>query len=370
MRTRFVVSALLFAAGCNWGTRPVDFAPANGPQGARVAARVRGEDYDRLGELLAVDSTGITIRTNVVTLIAWTRLAALDVDGLGNDYDVRAGEVVGNNKIARLSLVSRFPQGIKHLPISLDSLIATTERRTTRFADRRVAVEEGYRRVGADFPGMGEHWINVHSLLGNRIDPSLPTLLTYAMISGRPTLLGVGFVVVTRADSTPDVPGWPTEWHEHSGLLADESGAAIEPAKSDSPTHVWVMHVWTKLENPAGQLSADNWSLPFRRAGVAIPRAFDSNAGRGAALAVGGDVFLRDALTDAALRTPANSAVVDSIIASAHARATSSLGAEPNVAELESTWSDLSAALEQAMGPRVRAILVPAHDRLHRGDHR
>src|SRR5262249_32158492 len=156
------------------------------------------------------------------------------------------------------------------------SLIRAAARETERFTDRRVAVDEGYRRVGADFPGMGEHWINVGSLLGNRIDPARPALLTYAMIAGRPTLLGVGFVVVTNADSAPDVPGWPTEWHEHSGLLADESGAAIEPTKTDSPTHVWVMHVWTALENPAGQLSADNWSLPFRRAGVAVPRPFDS----------------------------------------------------------------------------------------------
>ncbi len=370
MKTRSIIPALLLAAGCNWGTRPQDFPPAMGPQGARVAARVFGEDRDRVGELLGVDSMGITIRTSAVIQIGWKRLAALDVAGLGRSYDVRVGEVVGKEKIARLALVSRFPQGIKYLPIRLDSLIADAERQTRRFADRRIAVAEGYRRVGADFPGMGEHWVNVWSLLQNRVDPARPTLLTYATIAGRPTLLGVGFVVVTHADSAPDVPGWPTEWHEHSGLLADESGAVVGPARNDSPTHVWVMHVWTSLENPAGQLSADNWSLPFLRAGVALPHPFDSDVGRGASLAVGGDVFLRDALTDAALRTPANSAVVDSIIASARARAASSLGTQPDPAALQLAWADLGAALERALGPAVRAILVPAHDRVHHGEHR
>jgi len=370
MKTRLFIPALLLAAGCNWGTRPQNFPPAWGPGGARVAVRVSGESRDRIGELLAVDSTGVTIRASVVTFIAWKRLAALDVEGLGRDYDIAYGEPVESDKIARLALVSRFPQGIKRLPISLDSLIVDAGRQTQRFADRRIAAAEGYRRIGADFPGMGEHWVNVALLLGNRIDPARPTLLTYATIDGRPTLLGVGFVVVTHGDSTPDVPGWPTEWHEHSGLLADESGAVIGPSRNDSQTHVWVMHVWTALENPAGQLSADNWSLPFRRAGVAVPRPFDSNAGRGAALAVGGDVFLRDALTDAALRTPANSAVVDSIIASARARAASSLAAEPDGAALESAWVDLGAALERAIGPEVRAVLVPAHDHVHRGERR
>ena len=85
---------------------------------------------------------------------------------------------------------------------------------------------------------------------------------------------------------------------------------------------------------------------------------------------MGGDVFLRDALTDAALRTPANSAVVDSIIASAHARASVSLSAEPNAAALESTWLDLSAALERTIGPAARSILIPAHDHVHRGARR
>lgn len=363
MTKRLVLLALLFTQGCiNWGTRPDNFAPANGPGGAQVAVRIRGEAHDHVGELLAIDSSGVTIRSDRVIQIGWKRVDALDVKGMGSDFDIQFGEGPTDDKIQRLKLVSRFPQGMRHVAIHLDSLIADAARGTERFADRRVALAEGYRRVGADFPGMGEHWVNIAMLLQNRIDPARPTLLTYATISGRPTLLGVGFVVVTHADSAPEeAPGWPTEWHEHSGLLADESGAALSPSHGDSPTHVWIMHVWTRLENPAGKLTADNWSLPFLRAGVASPRDVDSDVGRAASLAVGGDEFMRDVLTDASLRTPSNAPAVDSAIASARGRAVADIAAHADAQALRETWSDLGSSLERVIGPRVRDVLAPSH---------
>jgi hypothetical protein len=372
MMRALVVLIVLIATGCmNWGTRPEDFPPALGPQGARVAVRVTGESEDRVGELLEVDSDGITIRSSRVIRIAWRRLHAMDVDAAGVDYDIRFGEQLSDEKLARLKLISRFPQGMQRLPITLDSLISDASRETSRFADRRLAVTEGYRRVGADFPGMGEHWVNLPVLMQNRIDPEHPTLLTYATIAGVPTLLGVGFVVVTHGDDTPvDVPGWPSEWHEHSGLLSEESGARVGPARASSPTHVWVMHVWTRLENPNGQLTADNWSLPFRRAGIATPRAIDADAGRAASLAVGGDAFLRDALTDAELRTPANSAAVDSAIDTARSRAATLVRADADVVALRATWTNLSTSLERVLGPGVREILHPVHSHAHDGANR
>jgi hypothetical protein len=363
MIQRLFIPMLLFANACfNWGTRPEDFRLATNPQGALVAVRVHNEPIDRLGELLAVDSAGVTIRSAQVVRIAWRRIDAIDVDDFGHDYDLRPGERISAEKIERLRLISRFPQGMQRLPIKLDSVIADAARETERYADRSLAVLDGYRRIGADFPGMGEHWVNLPVMLQNRIDPARPTLLTYATIAGRPTLLGVGFIMVTHGDSSPsDVPGWPAAWHEHSGLLSEESGAAVGSVRRDSPTHVWVMHVWTRLENPAGQFSADNWALPFRRAGVATPLGIDDDAGRAASLAVGGDEFLRDALTDADLRTPANAAAVDSAIAEARSRAHRIISPTTDVTTLRETWTSLAAALERVLGPGVRDILRPAH---------
>jgi hypothetical protein len=359
-RSRATSAALAaFLAACfNHGTRPENFRPAQGAAGARVALRVQGEASDRVGELIAVDSVGVTIRERQLVEIAWRRVAALDVAQLGDDYDIHFGESVSPEKRARLALVSRFPQGLSHLPLTIDSLIAATARSVPRFGSRRAAVDAGYQRVGFDFPGMGEHWLNTTLMLGGDVDPGHPTFLIYADIRGRPTLLGAGFAIVTRGDSMPhDLPGWPEHWHEHSGLLADESGARTDTAHVEARTRLWVMHVWTELANPDGPTAADNWALPYLRAGRVIPEHVDASAGRALSLASGGDVFLRDLLTDAGVRTPASAAAIDSALTRARARLTPA--ATDN--DLSETWRKLCDDLAKVAGQRAVTLLQPAH---------
>ena len=110
--TKSMTLVLLLAAACNWGTRPNKVAPANGPQGALVALRVRGEASDRVGELYAVDSIGVTIREKKVVRVSWAKLEAMDVKNMGSAYDVSFGEVVTPTKRAKLAPLSRFPQGL------------------------------------------------------------------------------------------------------------------------------------------------------------------------------------------------------------------------------------------------------------------
>jgi hypothetical protein len=342
----------------NWGTRPKDFEPAMGPRGARVALRVRGESADRLGELIAVDSAGITIDNGKFVRIAWARVDALDVAQLGRDYDIRFGEEVTQEKRARLALVSRFPQGLARIPIPIDSLITDARIRSSRYEDRRVAVEEGYRRVGADFPAMGEHWLNVPTLLAGHLDPAKPTFLVYADVRGQPTLLGVGFAFISHGDSLPaHLPGWPERWHEHSGLLADESGAVMTRETQPSRTHLWVMHAWTRLDNPDGEFAAENWALPYLRAGRATPHHLDGSAARALSLTVGGDEFFRGLLTDAGFRPATTAARIDSLIASARAHALEAA----NDQELGRVWSDFQTTLAAISGPQALALLRPAH---------
>ncbi len=111
---RHVLGALcaLAIGACSWGTRPSGFAPALGPVGALVTIRVRGEQADRRGELFTADSLGLTLRGERLVRVAWERLDAMDVDKMGPNYDVRAGESPSREKRARIALVSRFPQGL------------------------------------------------------------------------------------------------------------------------------------------------------------------------------------------------------------------------------------------------------------------
>ncbi len=280
--------------------------------------------------------------------------------------------------------VAAFLLGGTPAPAALDSLAGATARGIARFADRRVAIAAGYRRIGTDFPSKGEHWLHPGALLAQRLDAERPSILAYAMIDGTPTLLGAGYVVTTRGRETARVPGWPTFWHEHSGLLADESGARVGVAQeSDSATHVWVLHVWSALPNPRGRYDSDNWALPFARAGIAPPAALDADVGRAFSLAVaGGDEYLRRVLSDAGLR-PGEGRVtgeIDAAItqaadvaASVAARAGRLGGAteqrtlSPDDAmTLRGAWSALAARLRAAIGPAVEPLLAPPH--AHHGE--
>ncbi|HEX3865352.1 MAG TPA: hypothetical protein VHV78_01325 [Gemmatimonadaceae bacterium] len=388
MKKRSIASAVVGVVGvvaaiaglsCNWGTRPRDFPPALGPAGANAAVRIKGETNDRRGELIAVDSVGVTIRGDRTVRIPWTLVDAVDVANMPDESAIHPGEHVTPAKRAQLALYARFPQGIAGLPISLDSLVLDVQRATSRFADRRVAVAEGYIRVGADFPGMGEHWVNGSLLFAGTLDPARPTLLTYATIAGTPTLLGAGFILVTHGDSAPaGAIGWPHAWHEHSGLLDDESAAFNHESAVGSTTaqgtHVWIMHVWTALANPDGVVAADNWSLPYARAGLAIPRSHpaDIDASRALSLTVGGDEFLESLLTDAGLRSARNAAAVDSLIAAARQRArhaaldSTMVDAHARDARLHDAWRALAANLERLLGPGADAVLANSHDGAHR----
>jgi hypothetical protein len=263
----------------------------------------------------------------------------------------------------------------------LDSLADETASRLPRFADRRAAIAAGYRRIGTDFPSMGEHWLHPGALLAQRIDPDRPTILAYADIEGTPTLLGAGYVITTRGDAAARAPGWPTYWHEHSGLLSDESGAHVGAAQeSDSATHVWVLHVWTALPNPLGRYDSDNWALPFARAGITAPATIDADIGRVFSLAVaGGDEYLRRVLTDAGLRTgdalPRDRAIDGAIEAArevavavaARAGGAGVLSARGS-SELRDAWDELARQLRAAAGPAIEQFLVPPH--AHHGDAR
>lgn len=399
---RHMVPLLALLAACQWGTRPDNFHPANSATGARVAVRIHGETTDRLGELVAADSHGIMLLVPRLTRIAWSQVAAMDVHQMGDGYDLKPGVAPDPAHVARLAALSLFPQGLSGellrrvlqrlqqdtvdvgvgRELSADSLVRAAQHSSARFRDRRGAMAEGYRRIGADFPGMGEHWVNPVALLQDVIDPERPSFLTYVSMDGEPRLMGVGYITTTTpTDTGPKVPSLAEYWHEHSGLLDEESGArpvdAGTHASTRSGSRVWVLHVWTSLQNPDGPFAPDNWSLPFARVGLVPPATADADAARAIGLAgpERGDEFLRAVLSDAGLRTAATAAATDSIISRARTRAHTiarrlprgSLVDAESVAELRVVWREMSASLEHLLGGHTAALLAPPHrPRAHR----
>ena len=258
---------------------------------------------------------------------------------------------------------------------ALDSLAIETARLAARYKDRAVAMREGYRRVGTDFPGMGEHFVNTRALMSGQIDPAHPTVLSYATIAGTPVLLSYGYMVTTNGDdASATIPGWPDAWHEHSGFLSDESGAGVGHTTTPvTRTRVWVLHIWEQMANPDGQFASDNWVLPFTRAGIAAPANVDADIGRAFSLVVGGDKYLQDVLSDAGIRTASNSNAIDAALSEARAQVeklaerAKQTGAFETGEEvrLKAVWTTLSNQLRLLLGAAVQPFLEPPHGGKH-----
>lgn len=165
---------------------------------------------------------------------------------------------------------------------AISRFIALGRAGTSRYREQRVAVDDGYRRVGMDFPGMGEHWVSLEYVITGLLDPARPAILSYTPIDGKPELVGAVYAIpIGPGEQPPMFPfGVPKAWHLHSGSVDDESllldHDLVEPAQHsrgahEDPTRLAVLHVWLWAENPAGLFATDNWSLPFRRLGLSTP---------------------------------------------------------------------------------------------------
>ncbi len=196
----------------------------------------------------------------------------------------------------------------------------------TALRDRDAAIAAGYRRVGMDFPLMGEHWVKPSVVTAGRVDPDHPSIVIYATIAGRPALVGVAFAVALGdGEHAPTVPGAEHAWHEHSGTVIEESltpvhggdAGAHEFAGGRAPrARLAVLHVWTALANPFGVFVAENPSLPFARLGLKTPPHVSADAARALSLACGGADYFELLLTHQG--TPVHDAAA--LVASARAR--------------------------------------------------
>ena len=142
---------------------------------------------------------------------------------------------------------------------------------TERYKDRAVAIRDGYRRIGRDFPAMGEHWIRIGLVFDGKLQASRPEVLNYAMVSGKPRLLGVGYAVpLLEGETPPDGPAGQHAWHDHFRSIDEETRQPRHDAHGtggDSP-RLAMLHAWIWTDNPQGTFAADNWALPLLRLGV------------------------------------------------------------------------------------------------------
>lgn len=184
------------------------------------------------------------------------------------------------------------------------ALVAAVRAATSRYRDVQAAIEAGYRKVGPDFPSMGEHWVNPDLVMRDSLVPETPSVLEYAAIRGRRELVGVAWAAIV-ADTLPAgrwfVPAGA--WHSHAGTVAQESyalGHSGEEMPHEMAGHgprIMIAHAWVWARNPAGVFETDNWALPFERQGIVPAAAPSPDAGRGMSLAHGGLGYFTTLLT-------------------------------------------------------------------------
>ena len=175
-----------------------------------------------------------------------------------------------------------------------DGLVTAVREGSAAFRDLRAAALAGYRRVGPDFPGMGEHWVHVARLMETGAAPETPPILSYATIGGTPTLVGVAFAVLVEPGAPPPPsPAGCGAWHFHAGSVEDESFLPARDAALGDGVRLAVLHVWVWLDNPDGLCASDNWALPYVRAGVTPAGEPDPNAARALALVTGARPYYR-----------------------------------------------------------------------------
>lgn len=229
------------------------------------------------------------------------------------------------------------------MPVSSSAqrLIEQARAATEIYTDRSIAIARGYRPVGRDLPMMGRHWINTRLLIDGTLDVTRPQILTYLEVDGKAVLTGVVYAKpLDEGQSPPDLFGEGAMWHEHNGSIDEE---ALVPEHQAMPsatkgTRVAFLHVWTRAPFAESVFSAENWALPFVRAGVPVPDEFSVAAAKCLSVAVG----YRDYFLD--VRHSRNAQALDECAAFSVKRGVSLDSA--SLEWLDSAWHRAEAALQ------------------------
>lgn len=248
------------------------------------------------------------------------------------------------------------PMSVHDFDPAVQRLVDRASSAAEPYADRRAAIAAGYRLVGRDLPQMGEHWLNPRLVVDGNFDIAHPQILTYLNVDGHPVLTGVVYAIpLDPGQSPPGDFGPEALWHEHNGTVDEEALLAQHhsTASAATGTRVAFLHVWIRVPASESIFGADNWAIPFVRAGLPVPSAFSDGAARAISLATGGTQFFVD-LLGAAPASRANDAFEECARGSAaivaKAKADKRGLTVDELALLDKSWSKLISKVESQSG--------------------
>ena len=255
--------------------------------------------------------------------------------------------------------------------LSVPAFVECARAGTERYRDRAVAIRDGYRLIGRDFPAMGEHWIRMGLVFDGKFDASRPEVLNYVVIGGRPQLLGVGYAVpLLTGETAPEGPAGPHAWHDHFRTVDDETVLPhhhSHGSANDAP-RLAMMHAWIWSPNPEGIFAADNWAIPFLRLDLTPPVEFSVPAAKALSLLGGGRDYVEAsvlALSDARDHRASVRAALDEAVqqvtanvpAGGHAELDPSAG--PRLAGIwTELWRSIDATVPAAIRQKSAALAI------------
>jgi hypothetical protein len=274
--------------------------------------------------------------------------------------------------LVALAALLAAPPGSPEAPASAEEFVETVREATSKYHDREVAVADGYRLIGGDFPAMGEHWIQVGLLFSGRRDPTRPELLTYVAVEGKPRLTGVAYAAaLLPGESPPDGPWAGLVWHDHVDTLDAETliphgEHATHGGDKGARPRLAMAHAWIWLPNPAGDFIADNWALPYFRLGLDTPVDAPLPCAKALALVSGGAAHLAAVVEAAGARTSSERRAVEKALARSQRSVRAVLqGARGRLdasqlvrlsAIWDQLWKELDRALPVATLSRLQAV--------------
>ena len=255
---------------------------------------------------------------------------------------------------------------------ALGSFLAQLADAGRRFEDVGAAVTEGYRKLGPDFPGMGEHWIHPGLVIAGELDPGRPPVIGYTVVDGRRHLISFAYTRVLGPRDALPVGPFPAEaWHDHTGGVDEESLLLSGPATvhpEEDGFRLSMVHVWSVAENPDGMLAQNNWALPFIRGGLPSPEHASSEAARALSLSTDSGIAFYDELLREGVELErseleiANAAFDDAAQASRRLQERMSQAGQvtrADVLALEEVWDALWERLDREISSRSLRDMAP-----------
>ncbi|HJP86728.1 MAG TPA: hypothetical protein VJ852_12100 [Gemmatimonadaceae bacterium] len=252
-------------------------------------------------------------------------------------------------------------------------LLSAAREGTARYRSIDSAIADGFKRVGVEFPAMGEHWVNVARVLENRFNPARPSVLTYISVGGERQLAGVAYTALLADGEQPPNSAAPQAyWHEHNGTVAEESlpmhhTTGMTAIDGSGSPRLSILHAWVWLPNPAGPFVTDNWTLPLARLGInASHRALSPDAIRGVSLANDNASYYEQTIETSLAPTDPEWRLIQSIVARHRAEARAEARKDPTLRDgsrIAAAWTSMWNDLEKSL-PRDRAGLRSLRGRL------